>query len=444
VRQIRGATARRDAGDHRRPVGVGSRSRVLRPAAAAGLGLADQALLSFTSFWIVLVAARTLDPNAFGWFATVLTSILAANAVHHALVVQPYAVLASDPTHSQHGRLVTSTAVLQAGTVLAVLTATLVASVVLATAAPDRVELVALGGFAAICWQIQELVRRSFYADKRVHLAFRTDTLAYGLQLVGVTTLGAVGLVGGGESIFAFVALAAMLGAAYGARFLDLGRGLVRTIPRATIQKEWEIGKWLVAGALAYILSFHLYFYEVAVRVEPASAGELKLAQVVLAPLNVVFLYTVATLPVALSDALRSGNAIARSILEHLRLTAPLIVAYCGAVIALHGPLERLFGDSYPRDVSTVVGMGVFYLASYVFQIGYCIFTALRRTRVVFLGQAAAATVGLAAGWWLVGAFGVAGAVLGMALGAMMSVVVMAAALVVHARARRTPRSATR
>jgi O-antigen/teichoic acid export membrane protein len=410
-----------------------------RPDARAGpslltavAGLVDQGLLSFASFWVVLVAARSLDPAAFGWFTTALTSVVALNALQGALVVQPYAVLAADPAHRR--TLSTATAVLQALlSALVVVGTALVAAAVLAFE-PSYTALVIACGLSAVCWQAQELVRRSFYAAETVRRALGVDVITYGSQVVALTLLLVLD-VGTSARFFVVIAVTALVGAAYGIRRSAL-RVVHRVPVRSTLRAQWRIGRWLVAATVAYLLSFHLYFYELAFKVDPAAAGELKVAQTVLAPLNVVFLYTVTTLPVRLSAAPARGERFSSAIAAHVRVTGPLILGYCAVVLAFQDAFTGLFGSTYEENTSTILAIAAFYLASYAFQLAYCVFTALHETRPVFLGQAGAGVVGLLAGWPLIAAFGVLGAALGMALGAVVSVLIVGGALVTEARRR--------
>jgi O-antigen/teichoic acid export membrane protein len=377
-------------------------------------GIADQGLLSVTSFVTVVVLASVLGPHAFGSFSIVYTALLIANALQTALVTQPHNVIGVTKAHDEYTGYTGTTLAIQLVFAVAVSGAALAGAVLAAGVDAALAPLLFALVPAALAWQLQEFGRRVLYTEGRLAAAFANDVISYGGQIALLALLWRFASLDGPNALYAIAASSAA-GAAFGA--WQLRRSIMLAFDRASVRANWRFGKWLGGATLGFILSSHLYTYLAATIVGAFAAGVLKAAQVLLGPLNVLLLFLNNVLPIRLARAHAIGgeSMLRRRLGLAYLVTFPIVASYCVACSVFAGPLLGLvYGEEYDQYGPVVVLFAVHYLLTYLGQLVSNALYAKRSTRPVFLGNAAGAVVAVAFGWLLVAALGVEGAVVGM------------------------------
>ena len=153
---------------------------MLRLLGKAPWAVADQMLISATSFVTMALLARSLSQEAFGSFILIYSVLPFANSLQSGLITQPHNILGGTRHGGDYTCYTTSTAVSQlflgALAALAVLAAWAVARSAAWSVAPLLLTLAP----SIVFWQLQEFVRRILYTEERLAAAFANDLISYG------------------------------------------------------------------------------------------------------------------------------------------------------------------------------------------------------------------------------------------------------------------------
>lgn len=252
--------------------------------ARAGWGLSDQALSSFTNFALGVVVARSVGVEEFGAFSLAFALYLLVGSVCRAYPMEPLAIrYGSAPDESFR-----PAAAAAVGSVLLV-SVVGAAGLFLLTLAVDgaaREAILALAlTFPGLL--VQDAWRSTFFAWRRGRSAFLNDlvwTIAMALMLGMVVTLGS-------SSVFwptLTWGLAASLAALIGVPQSGI-------IPAPTRARGWwrehiDLGPRFIAEVLARTAGGQIATYGIGMVAGLASLGALRAAQLVLGPVQILFL----------------------------------------------------------------------------------------------------------------------------------------------------------
>ncbi|MGE5595880.1 MAG: polysaccharide biosynthesis C-terminal domain-containing protein [Hyphomicrobiales bacterium] len=405
---------------------IGARRSLLRlPLArsrlrAGGLVLADQGLISASNFATTVIAARGLDPSAFGVFALAYVVLVSLIAVTFGLVTQPHNVLGAGSKPREYRRLTSTALILQlaatgvfavavgaAGVIPGLADGSVVASLVVALAA----------------WQVQDFLRRILITEARYRAVLLSDVVSYGPQpfiffwlwrsseltpttaIVAVAVTSAAGVIAG-------------LGAA--------GGWLRYRIDRPVLGELLRLGRWFAGGQVLYVLSNHGYLALTAVLASTAATGSLRAALTIFGPLNVLFIAFDSVLPASYARALQRDDEAALALLvrETFLSTVGPVAAYCAAAALLAGPLlSMVFGAGDDGAGAALLLLAAQAFVSYLSRILLAAVRARGQSREVFGAYAWSVGLSLPLGAVLTFAWGATGAALAMLAGACVVLV---------------------
>jgi O-antigen/teichoic acid export membrane protein len=362
-----------------------------------------------------------LSVSAFGAFALAYTGLLVINSLQLALVTQPHNVLGAARRDEAYARFTAATLIAALLFLAGVVLVLLVAGFAALRVSSDAGDLLVAMVPATVAWQLQELARRILYTEGRLNAAFLNDVVAYGGQLIGIVVLWRADQLDGPNVLFV-IAATSSIGAVIG--FAQIRGSFTRTFDRSDLAPHWHFGKWLAAGAVGYWISSNVYLYFAAVLLGASASGELKAAQLVLGPLNVVLIFLGTVLPIRLSQTLAfAGEAAFRARLRRMLIfTAPVVALYCLLASIFATPLlELLYGDRYD-DAQVLVGLfAVFYFLSYLGGIATSALNAREQTRPVFNAYFVGAASAIVLVWAFTAAWGVEGGAGGMIVSAALT-----------------------
>ncbi len=380
-----------------------------------GWALIDQLVISAGNFATMILVARGLSPEAFGWFALAFSLLLFANNFQLGIVTQPHNVLGATRQGNDYARYTTATAVSQLllGTLGALLA---VAGWLIARAAGWSGAAMILPLAPLIfAWQFQEFVRRCLYTQGRMRAATTNDSVTYGTRVIVLGVLWWHGGLTVPSAMYAMAATAA-LGGAIG--LWQIRDSLVARFDVSALRENWEYGKWLVGTELVgYWLSTQLFIYLAAGMVGVAAVGILKAVDIAFGPARVLATALSNVLPIRFATTLKTeGNlGLDRQFRKALWLSVPMLGLYCVLITALAKPaLWVLFGDKYIGQTSVLMLYAVFAFVSYLSMILGTALRAKRMTREVFINRVMASAIAIPLGWVLIYWLGIYGAVLGM------------------------------
>ena len=383
-------------------------------------GLADQTLISIANFGTMLILARALGSSEFGAFVLAYTALLFLNGIQTALVTQPHNVLGQNRKEGDYVRYTSSTALVQVVFSAILSVVALVSALAAAKFALHAAAILLALAPTITAWQLQEFVRRILYTEGRLVTAFAVDLVSYGGQVVVLLGLVSFAEIDAPSALYAAAATSAV-GAAFGA--WKIRHSLRRCADLAALKENWIFGKWLAAALAASWLAGQLYIYLTAAMRGATAAGVLRAGQIVLGPVSTFLLFLFTILPIRYARTRsHSGDAgLQHALILTYVATAPLVLIYCLAAAIFSGPILRLlYGTSYSQYGDVVVLFSVYYFVLHPVYLLTSALSAKRWTRPLFTGNLYAAALGVVAGWLLILAWGINGAVVGMIAGALL------------------------
>ena len=383
----------------------------------------DQGTISLTNFAASILLARAISATEFGMYGVGFLLLLLIRAVQEGLTVQPLNAIGPTLEGNEYRRYASSTAVVQlilsALTALAALT---LGWVLTATGNDVAGPTVSAMAFVGSVWQIQEFLRRGFYARGRVRAAALNTGLA---SLVRLTVLILMAH-GGGLS-----ARAGLDAIAYG----SLAAGGVGVIQfreswtcagldvRGVLRTNWSFGRWVSGGSIANWAALEVYPILSAGMISFAAAGAFRALQNLVAPIHVL-LRTIDTLltPSAARRFKLGGWDGLRALLSRVYWLSVLpAIALLAGVSLFAAPLMRLlYGEKYAGYSRMLPLLALAYGLWFAYAPLQACFKAIRWTRPVFLANALATLSIFAIGLVAIHFFGLAGAIAGQALNGLL------------------------
>lgn len=221
--------------------------------------LVDQGIASLGTFATTILLARTLSAHEYGVFALFLGAMMALHMVSSSLLFYPLAIRRGVVGEARAALLLGTSLTLLAGFCLPAVTLLGVAALM-----AERGDLILPLCAYFLCWQAQEALRRTLFADLRFAAALPGDAISYLGQVVLVFALARYGSLTLANALYAMAAtsgLAALLQAAQtGSVTRPRGAASVRQV----IGDFWTLGSWSLANNLLSILRVQVLVWVLA------------------------------------------------------------------------------------------------------------------------------------------------------------------------------------
>lgn len=224
------------------------RIKILKEVIATpkALSLLDQSIVSGSNFFTLVYLGRQFDTEQYGFFSLAMIGILFLGNLQRALITRPMDLLgAAESSEYLRGRLI----VLFRALCLMMPIAIALLGAFSIRFFPDPKLFVGCAAYV-VCFFLQEMMRRYWYAMNSIEDALRTDLISYGGQVVGLLAVDTVwGL--NGSSAFVVMAATSLAAFLYDLRVSKLGAGAVRPPMRDILRQHWRISKWLILSVFA-------------------------------------------------------------------------------------------------------------------------------------------------------------------------------------------------
>ena len=279
--------------------------------------LTDQAVVSATNFLTNVMLARFMGLREFGIFALAWMSVLFVNSLQFALVIAP--MMSIGPKQAEKDRPFYFGAVVFQELVLVLCSFVLVLTGLKLFGGDIRhvdVRHLALPlGVSAFAYQMQDFVRRYFFATAKSRYAFMDDSLSYLTQLPILFLLHKVGRLNSVSALWA-MAGTSLFGVAVGWFWVEPLRFEWARI-KAVASHHWRLSRWLGVSALLQWTSGNLFVLAAPVYYGAAAAGVLKASQNLMGATHVWFQGLDNVVPVETARRLHEGGV--RSMLTYTR-----------------------------------------------------------------------------------------------------------------------------
>jgi O-antigen/teichoic acid export membrane protein len=291
--------------------------------------LTDQAVVSATNFLTNVMLARFMGLREFGVFALAWMSVLFVNSLQTALIVAPMMSIGPKQEEkdrpSYFGAVVFQELVLVCFCFVLVFAALNFSSIFFPHAGLQRLALpLAVSAFA---YQMQDFVRRYFFATRQSRRAFADDALSYFTQLPILFFLHRTGHLTSATALWA-MAGTSILGLVAGWFWMEpiaFHRQWIKAIAR----RHWKSSRWLGASSLLQWVSGNLFVIAAPVYYGAAAAGVLKASQNLMGVTHVWFQGLDNVVPVETARHLREGG-----VHSMLAYTRSVLVRWGGLTLA--------------------------------------------------------------------------------------------------------------
>jgi O-antigen/teichoic acid export membrane protein len=367
----------------------------------------DQGLISLTNFIAAIILARVVDPTEFG----------------------VYAVFGSVMKAVEFKGFVTGNGILQI--LLALLSAcgaaaggwvlTLMGN---DTAGPALYTL----WFAFLFWQLQEYIRRVFYARSDILQAV-INTLLSSLIRLGLLVFwwwrGGLTKGSSGMDAIAWGALGAFILSLWQARgYWSSGNIHLRTI----LKQNWDYGRWVLGASIANWVATEVYPIMAAGLISFAAAGAYRALQNLVAPVHVLLRASDTFFTPRAARLFSQGGypGLTRALrLIYLISGLPILVLLITASFFPVPLLELLYGQTYLPYKDGLYLMAIYYGLLAAYWPLQSAFKAIQRTKPIFLANMIAILTMFTLGVWAIQRWNVYGAIAGQALNALIISVIL-------------------
>ncbi len=396
----------------------------LPPALVA---LADQALISGSNFLLVIAVGRCAGAAEFGRFTLAYSLLIFLTGLHQAFILSPLAVLLPETGVAQQaGYLAGLDRFHRRLPWLCVLVAPV------AWCAPFYLPL-ALATAAAVCARLgQEFERRVAFAAHDSPGAAVVDVAGcLPLLVVSLALLRWQPQLLGWHAM-TLLAGSAALGWVVGRIRHRAGRAATPEAPRTWSRKNWEVGKWLLAGIAVQWIADYAYPFMIAAYLGLEQTAVLNAARSIVNAGNVALngVEAYATPRLRALQVHGDGSGFRRTAKRMAMLLAVAVGVPCALAMAFPGALMHLFyGHRYQDGVWVLAAFAGILLIRTVSRWCAVLLIAMRRQHVGFKAACINAVITLSLGPFIVAHYGIAGVVLALAVNATVFVVVQVLAL---------------
>jgi O-antigen/teichoic acid export membrane protein len=399
--------------------------------------LTDQAVLSGTNFLTNVLLARFLGLREFGVFALAWMAVLFVSSLQSALIVAPMMSVGPQQTKEQRpfyfAAVVVQELVLAVSSLLLLYLALQTLDAFFFHANLRRLALPL--ATAAFAYQLQDFVRRYFFATRQSRRALANDALSYLSQLPLLLLLRATGALNCATALWALSGTS-LLGAAAGWFWME-PLAFQWSWIKSTFLRHWKFSRWLGASALLQWTSGNLFVLAAPLFYGPAAAGVLKASQNLMAVAHIWLQGLDNVLPVEAAHRLRQSGM--RSMLSYLRA---MLLKWGGLTLLLAigigtapGFWLRLFYG--PQMVQYGYVLRFYALLYVVVFLGGPLragLQALEYTAPIFWSYLAMTSLAFVGAVPLTRQFGLNGTLLGLLLTQLLFQSIVAAALILRAK----------
>jgi O-antigen/teichoic acid export membrane protein len=410
------------------------------------LALADQAVVSATSFLTLVVIGRSTAPSELGVYALGISLLIGFLTVQESLISLPYTIQRHRPlgTPAEHaGSSLTLSGLLSA-----------LAIVTLAVAALGMSALYARPELVAMAWALAAVAPFALLREFGRRFAFAHLDAAEALILdiaVAATQLGAVGWLAWTGWLSAATTLAA-IGAGCGLSsavwwYRARGTFAVRGDQLAkTTQRSWSVGKWLLANQLTLIMQNQITYWLLAWIAGTTATGIYAACMSIASFANPLMLGLSNTLCAKAALALKEGGGarLRREAFQDSLLLGVAMTLFCLVTLLAGDDVVHLLypGQEYAGHGHTVTVLALAQLAVAIGMPAYNALSSMECTRASFwCGLFGTALTGVLV-WCLAVEWGLLGAAYGVLMGSLARSAARWALFLALARrmAARTPR----
>ena len=399
------------------PLLVGS--RLVR----VGYSFADQALAVGGTFLVNVALARTQTKEEYGMFALSYSFFIFLSGLHNSAILEPCTVYGSGRYRSRLSEY--SRLMLRANAFVGILLTILVLLVYLVVhwARPQYLSHALLGLAVSVGFVLSgTFLRRMFYLQQQPGLAARASLISF-LTVACALWLAAKAHVLNGFSVFVILALGWIVAAVGLGTKLDLGnpaRSFLESEP-GYWREHWEYSKWVFSSAFVFQFTTQGYYWIVAGFLSVKEVAELRATQMLVSPMDQVFI-ALSFLVIPALAAQYASNRIGNFLVFTRRYGFTVLSATALFVLAVRivgrPVMHWLYNGKFDNLALLLYILAFLPLLMGIGSVLNCALNAAERPRFVFYAYLSSGAATLLGGIPLVIHFGLRGAAYGLLLSA--------------------------
>lgn len=406
--------------------------------------LVDQGVVSFGNFLLNILLARTLKEEDYGEFALFLGAIFILRTIDYSLISYPLSVRMCVTADEERAALLGNTILLATA-----LSLVLVVVMALGTTLLEVDNIVLPACLCYLCWQAQEMFRRSLLADFRYREAVAGDGIAYVGQAMLIALLARLDAITLPAALY-MMSVTFGIGAMMHASKLRYTRPNVAEA-RLMAREYLSIGMWSLVNYQLVLARVQLLPWMLAALAGTAATASLQAGLNIANMMNPIIFGIGNAVPQVAAHAYRTGGLIgaSRAAFGYVLFgLIPILLISAAGVLMPDLLLRTVYGPSSPYLAAAAAGLPFLLVAGVLDYIAEMISKTLlgvEAGRLASLVNAMAVCAAAVLAFALIGALGVYGACLALlianlvrATGAVIAIVW----LIANQRSRAPARSA--
>jgi O-antigen/teichoic acid export membrane protein len=386
-----------------------------------GWAIADQLLVSGTSFATTLLVARFLGKEQFGRFVLAWLGAWIVQNIHIALITTPITTFGMREPRERQAAYFGAVAIQQM--VFAVVTAVLVFGV--AKISGRFVPLWQLdqvaGPLALVVMfgQTADILRRYFYIHERIPVSFALDLARFGSQLLGLLVLFVVfPATASLATVFEIIAASSVLGVCVGLAFMKPLAFELAVIKDVAL-RHWTFSRWLLGSTLIYCAREGLVSVLVGSMLGLTEIGILRAVQQLVMTINIPLYVMHNTVPAAASIAY--GQEGFTGLLSYMKgFSLKYFCFLCSVLLAIgvfgDPLLSTIYGQAFSGHGGLVLGSALIMIVFLIRDFLSIMVKAMEKTDFDFYASVVGAILYFVLLFPLVKRFGLQGALVTEAL----------------------------
>jgi O-antigen/teichoic acid export membrane protein/thymidylate kinase len=406
-----------------------SRADARRWAGRALLVVIDQGLISGSNFALGILLARWLGAAEYGAYALAFATFLLLSLVYHAIVLEPMSVFGGSKYRDSLRQYLGELLWLQAAIGVTCILILGTGAMVIHALGRGRELVPALLGvsFASPCVLLLWFARRALYLEYRASLAAAGATLYSTILFAAMWGLYHTGFLST-LSAFVIMGIAALATSTYLLTWLRPVLKPSRLGSELSVRSEhWRYGRWALTSSIFIWIPWNLYYPVLASFSGLAAAGTLRALMNLALPMTQLYAaFALLFLPHTARVAQVEGWAGARRqgyIIGGIFTLGS--VAYWAPVLLWSRPLVAfLYHGNYANTTTYLPWLAVASILAGTTFGPMCAFRAMHSPSTVCLIYFISSTVGVALGVPAARAYGLSGALFGLVLSSVLTVLV--------------------
>jgi len=388
----------------------------------------EQGEISVANFLAALILARAVDPTEFGVYAVGFLMTRFVRAIQDGITVQPINALGAPLDEHNFRRYATNTGIIQL--ILALTSAAVAAWAgwILTMTGNDVIGPTVMAlWFVLLTWQLQEYLRRVFYARNQIWASLVISTLSDAIRLTLLLNWNRQNTLSGKAGLDA-LAWGALVAVCLGLWLARQYWSLKRVAVWQTFKENWRFGGWIMGGSLANWVASELYPLLAAGLISFAAAGAYRALQNLVAPVHVILRATDTFFtPRASKIYAEAGFRGLGRMLKIIYLVSgiPILGLLVIASLFPEQLLHLLYGETYLVYSGGLFLMALYYALWYAYWPLQSALKAIRLTSPIFIANIAAIVCMFTIGILIIMKWDVYGAIGGQALNALVIALVL-------------------